>query len=297
MDAGSRIFPTLPRASTGVRAAAALALLVLFGLPGCAEQISPPPPPGKSSAPRPPPFPKFPPAAACDPHVDTRGGHHGLLGHVPTLTRTTRSPRKRGFRGRLQVAPLTLPAHTSLMTGLYPLPPPARNSIAALPDGTDTLARTLAAAGYKTGASVARCADACFSLAQGFSIWHERRAAGARRPLRPVAAERMVDRALGGRKLMEGPFLLAPSLRRPLPVCGARQPVLRRPASAAEVRARRRRYGEEIAFMTRSAACSRAAHGPVRAAHDRRRGRPRRGWRRREETHGCPLRPDRHIPS
>jgi arylsulfatase A-like enzyme len=261
MVAGSRIFPTLPRASTGVRGAAPLALLVLFGVTGCAKQDAPPSP-GKSAAARPAIVPTGPTGGSVliltlD---TTRRDFMGFLGHAPTLTPRLDALAAESvvFEDAYTVAPLTLPAHASLMTGLYPLSHHLRdNGIAALPGGANTLARTLAAAGYRTGASVASFVlDACFGLDQGFSIWHEPPRAPGRADLymAELPADRMVDRALEDLRTMEGPFLYWLHLfdaHFPYTAPGSRPPSAA-PANAAEVRAEtRRRYGEEIAFVDR----------------------------------------------
>ncbi len=97
--------------------------------------------------------------------------------------------------------PLTLPAHTSILTGLLPLHHGVRNNGAAgLPAGTTTLATRLAAAGYRTGAFVAAFVlDHRFGLQSGFAVYDDEvnrdPNAGwvleARRP-----ANQVVDRAL-----------------------------------------------------------------------------------------------------
>src|SRR5687767_2630112 len=59
------------------------------------------------------------------------------------------------FRNAYTHAPLTLPAHTSLLTGLLPNEHKVRNNIGyVLGDGIPTLPRILKARGYATGAAV-----------------------------------------------------------------------------------------------------------------------------------------------
>jgi arylsulfatase A-like enzyme len=72
------------------------------------------------------------------------------------------------------VAPLTLPAHASLFTGLLPPHHGVRdNADPPLADGTTTLAETLRARGYRTGAFVASVVlDRDRGLAQGFETYH-----------------------------------------------------------------------------------------------------------------------------
>ena len=83
------------------------------------------------------------------------------------------------FLHALSPAPLTLPAHASLLTGLEPRSHGIRdNGTAALPAELPTLATAFAAAGYRTGAFVAsRVLDRRFGLARGFDVYDDRMAA------------------------------------------------------------------------------------------------------------------------
>ena len=108
-------------------------------------------------------------------------------------------------------APLTLPAHASLMTGLYPVRHGIRNNgLGALSPEVDTLAEAARAAGYQTGAflgSIVLSAD--FGLDQGFDVYDAPPPSGdgteAERPAREVvdAALEWLDERKEGR-----PFLL-----------------------------------------------------------------------------------------
>jgi len=71
--------------------------------------------------------------------------------------------------------PLTLPAHTSLLSGLLPPHHGLRNNgLGALPAGTGTLASLLAGQGYRTGAFVgAFVLDRRFGLNQGFEVYDD----------------------------------------------------------------------------------------------------------------------------
>jgi arylsulfatase A-like enzyme/Flp pilus assembly protein TadD len=71
--------------------------------------------------------------------------------------------------------PLTLPAHTSLLSGLLPPSHGLRNNgLGALPAGTGTLASLLASQGYRTGAFVgAFVLDRRFGLNQGFEVYDD----------------------------------------------------------------------------------------------------------------------------
>jgi len=72
-------------------------------------------------------------------------------------------------------APLTLPAHASLLTGLVPPRHGLRdNSLAALPGEADTLAEVLQRAGFQTAAFVSCVVlDRTFGLDQGFELYDE----------------------------------------------------------------------------------------------------------------------------
>ena len=118
------------------------------------------------------------------------------------------------FANVSSAVPLTLPSHTSLLTGLLPPHHGLRNNGAgALRPGTATLATLLAGAGYRTGAFIgAFVLDHRFGLNQGFAVYDdeiEREpnadfALEAERPGREV-----VDRALAWLAKDDGrPFFL-----------------------------------------------------------------------------------------
>lgn len=98
-------------------------------------------------------------------------------------------------------APLTLPSHASLLSGLLPPRHGLRNNGAgAFPEGTVTLATLLSGAGYRTGAFVgAFVLDRRFGLSRGFEVYDDEieRTPGAGVVLeaeRP--GQQVVDRAL-----------------------------------------------------------------------------------------------------
>jgi len=72
-------------------------------------------------------------------------------------------------------APLTLPAHASMMTGLYPVRHSVRdNSLTPLPESARTLAEAAAEAGYETAAFVAAAVlDRGLGMAQGFDVYDQ----------------------------------------------------------------------------------------------------------------------------
>jgi arylsulfatase A-like enzyme len=77
------------------------------------------------------------------------------------------------FESAFTSAPLTLPAHASILSGLYPLRHGVRdNGMGALPGAADTLAERALAAGYQTAAFVGSVVlDAPFGLDQGFELY------------------------------------------------------------------------------------------------------------------------------
>lgn len=80
------------------------------------------------------------------------------------------------WSGALAPAPLTLPAHASLLTGLEPPAHGLRdNGGGVLPAELPTLATRLAGAGWQTGAVVAsRVLDRRFGLGRGFAVYDDR---------------------------------------------------------------------------------------------------------------------------
>src|SRR5882762_2485130 len=72
---------------------------------------------------------------------------------TPTLARLGRQGIR--FDAADSPVPLTLPAHASLMSGLWPLHHGLRNNgVGVFPAGRETLATVSARAGYRTGAFV-----------------------------------------------------------------------------------------------------------------------------------------------
>ncbi len=104
------------------------------------------------------------------------------------------------FERARTVAPITLPAHSSMLTGLYPPRHGVRlNGTQALPESATTLAERARDAGYETAAFVAAAVlDRNFGLAQGFETYgaplRPQSDAGPHFPERPAAE--VVDEAL-----------------------------------------------------------------------------------------------------
>jgi len=105
--------------------------------------------------------------------ADVLGCYGGPAGVTPNLDRIARESVQ--FDAARTVAPITLPSHASMMTGLYPprhtLRDNARN---ALPAAARTLAEVAHDAGYETAAFVSAVVlDRSYGLAQGFDIYRQ----------------------------------------------------------------------------------------------------------------------------
>src|ERR1700760_2536304 len=115
----------------------------------------------------------------------TRADHIGCYGSA--LARTPRLDKlaREGVRcsNAITAAPITLPSHSTIMTGLYPPAHGVRdNGTYALGDDAVTLAERLKAKGYRTQAFVsALVLNRRYGLAQGFDgydddLWSEQEA-------------------------------------------------------------------------------------------------------------------------
>jgi len=105
--------------------------------------------------------------------IDTvRADHLGAYGYADAHTPAIDSLALRGvvFEQAYTPAPMTLPAHSTMMTGLLPPQHGARvNGVHKLDDEVTTLAERLSAEGYRTGGFVAAFVlNRRFGLAQGF---------------------------------------------------------------------------------------------------------------------------------
>ena len=105
--------------------------------------------------------------------ADHLGAYGSLLGVTPTLDRLAREGLR--FERTYAHVPLTLPSHTTIMTGLYPMSNGVRDNGSFRFDGSKpTLAGTLKTAGYRTGAFVGSfVVDARFGLNQGFGAYDD----------------------------------------------------------------------------------------------------------------------------
>lgn len=108
--------------------------------------------------------------------LDTTRADHvgGAASATPNLDRL--AARGTRFARALAPAPLTLPSHASLLTGLDPPHHGVRdNGLGSLPKDLPTLATVLSARGYATGAVVAsRILDRRFGLDRGFATYDDR---------------------------------------------------------------------------------------------------------------------------
>lgn len=108
----------------------------------------------------------------------TRADHLGCYGHAeastPHLDGFARDRAVR-FEQAITVAPLTLPSHTSIFTGTYPVSHGVHdNDGFYVAEDVTTLAEILSAAGYTTGAVVgAFPVDSQFNLDQGFATYDD----------------------------------------------------------------------------------------------------------------------------
>jgi arylsulfatase A-like enzyme/cytochrome c-type biogenesis protein CcmH/NrfG len=95
-------------------------------------------------------------------------------------------------------APITLPSHASLLTGLYPPKHGARHNGMHVGAGVATLASTLHARGFATGAFVAAFPlDHRFGLDRGFDVYSDTLPRGSDgRPLNERPGSQVVDEAL-----------------------------------------------------------------------------------------------------
>lgn len=132
--------------------------------------------------------------------TDRVGAYGSTRGLTPTLDRLAAEGVR--FETAYAHVPLTLPSHTTLMTGAYPFVHGVRDNGAFRFDGArPTLASALKAAGYRTGAFVASFVlDPRFGLNAGFDVYdavlRARRAGGDLSQLeRP--ADAVVQAALG----------------------------------------------------------------------------------------------------
>jgi arylsulfatase A-like enzyme/Flp pilus assembly protein TadD len=105
---------------------------------------------------------------------DRLGAYGSTAGLTPTLDRLAAAGVR--YSHAYSHVPMTLPAHTSILTGLTPRRHGVHNNVAfRLEDEVPTIATLLKSAGYRTGAFVgAFVLDARFGLSRGFDLYDDR---------------------------------------------------------------------------------------------------------------------------
>ncbi len=108
----------------------------------------------------------------------TRADHIGCYGHERAATPNLDALAAEGFRFEhaFTAVPVTLPSHSTILTGQYPLAHGVRdNGIFRLSDSQETLAEILAAVGYRAAAAVGAFPLAArFGANQGFELYDGR---------------------------------------------------------------------------------------------------------------------------
>lgn len=130
--------------------------------------------------------------------VDTlRRDHLGCYGHPRATSPNLDALAARGvvFENASSTASWTLPAHVSMLTGLYPAFHDVQDDGSKLADGLPTLAERLAAAGYSTLAVVSHVyVSRAFGLARGFDIFDESLTeGGSKNPRAGSVVERVLE--------------------------------------------------------------------------------------------------------
>jgi arylsulfatase A-like enzyme/Flp pilus assembly protein TadD len=133
--------------------------------------------------------------------IDTlRADHLACYGYnrvkTPNIDQLARTGAR--FANAFTPVPITLPAHTALMTGQYPMATGIHdfsgNKLAA---GTMTLARVLQARGYSTAAFLGSAAlDSRFGLNQGFDTYYDHFNLGGSKEIHLDEIERRGDRVV-----------------------------------------------------------------------------------------------------
>lgn len=104
--------------------------------------------------------------------ADRLSPYGGAVGVMPTLDAW--ASRGIVFDDATTLAPLTLPAHTSLLTGRTPPDHGVRDNAGALGDDVPTIASALHGAGYRTAAFVSSVVlGAHTGLARGFDVYRD----------------------------------------------------------------------------------------------------------------------------
>src|SRR5207247_3527602 len=105
--------------------------------------------------------------------ADRVGAYGNRLGLTPTLDRLAREGLR--FERAYAHVAVTLPSHTTIMTGLYPIANGVHDNGTFHLGEMATLATSLRGAGYRTGAFVGSFVlDARFGLNRGFDTYDDR---------------------------------------------------------------------------------------------------------------------------
>ena len=124
----------------------------------------------------------------------TRADHLGAYGRANARTPTLDALASRGvvFEQCRSAAPITMPSHSTIMTGLYPPAHGVRdNGLFALPQSRTTLAEILHAKGYATAAATGSFVlDHRFGLNQGFEVYED----GVKKEYENFWGERTVEK-------------------------------------------------------------------------------------------------------
>ncbi|MBW2241954.1 MAG: sulfatase-like hydrolase/transferase [Deltaproteobacteria bacterium] len=147
--------------------------------------------------------------------IDTlRADHVGAYGAADAETPTLDRLASEGvlFETAIASAPLTLPAHTSILTGLYPPRHGVRhNAIFRVSEQTPSVATHLHEAGWQTGAFVGAAVLAAeFGLSRGFDRYDDQNA-GDRSSVNGFPerrAEDVTSQALAWLQTVDGPYFL-----------------------------------------------------------------------------------------
>jgi choline-sulfatase len=155
--------------------------------------------------------------------IDTlRADHVGAYGYTRARTPNLDALGRGGvlFDRAYAAAPITLPSHATLMSGLYPPGHGSRDNGLRVSPSVPTLATALQARGFRTGAFVAAFPlDHQFGLNRGFDVYGDHIPRGPDGRLaneRP--ASQVVDEAIAWlRQLVPGPQSSIPNPQSPIP--------------------------------------------------------------------------------
>jgi arylsulfatase A-like enzyme/Tfp pilus assembly protein PilF len=106
----------------------------------------------------------------------TRADHLGCYGYPRAKTPSLDGLAREGIRFARAYcpAPVTLPSHISILSGLYPIAHGVRNNGHHLPSGIKTLAKILKGRGYATAAFVSSFSvDSRFGIDRGFDVYDD----------------------------------------------------------------------------------------------------------------------------